>query len=121
MSIETKDLGTEKGAEKAVPRPSPYPKLPMLPTESRLVTFGDRVTYTFACGKEVGSIHYDRTRHEIFYKGHNIRHMELEEWQLQMLEKFRLVLQGEEKVRTFAETYGQTLDKVVLEKSKSKK
>lgn len=121
VSIETKDMMTEKQPGEAVPRPSPYPSLPTLPKESRLVTFGDRVTYTFTHGKEVGSIHYDRSRHEIFYKGHNIRHMEMEEWQWQMMEKFRQVLRGDAKCNSFVESYGQTLDKVVLEKTRSTK
>lgn len=118
VSIETKQLRTEKEVGKAVPRPSPYPTLPSLPKESRLVSFGERITYTFAYGKDVGSIHFDRARHEIFYKGHNIRHMELETWQEQMLEKFRQVLRDNEKGRPFSEAYSHTLDKVILEKKK---
>lgn len=86
------------------------------PSETQLVSFGDRVTYTFAFGKEVGSVHFDRSRGEIFYKGHNIRNMDLEEWQMQVLEDLRRVLTVSEEGHKFATPYGKTLDKIIWEK-----
>lgn len=91
------------------------------PAESQLISFGDRMTYVFAFGKEVASIHFDKGRGEIFYKGHNIRNMDIEEWQMQLLEKLRSLLASEERGREFVEAYGRTLDKIVLEKHQVRK
>jgi hypothetical protein len=87
-----------------------------VPKGSQLVSFGERITYTFAHGKEVGSIHFDRGRGEIFFKGHNIRNMEVEEWQWQMMEQLRKILTADDRGRPFAAPYGKILDKIVLEK-----
>ncbi|MBI2067336.1 MAG: hypothetical protein HYT77_04925 [Deltaproteobacteria bacterium] len=110
QEVEKEEGAVETGGEK-FHAPSPI-------KQTQLVTFGDRVTYTFAYGKEVGSIHYDHARSEIFFKGHNVRYMELENWQMQMLEKTRLILQGEARTKRLAEAYGKTLDKIIYEKSK---
>jgi len=90
----------------------------VMPTDSQWVTFGDRVTYTFVYGKEVGSIHFDKERAEIFFKGHNIRNMELEEWHWQILEKMRVILGTHNKLRNFITPYSRLLEKVVLEKKR---
>lgn len=89
-----------------------------LPADSQLISFGDRFTFTFAQGREVGSIHFDRGRGEIFYKGHNIRNMELEEWQMQILEGLRKTLEQDAQGKTFAADYAHTLDKMTMEKKK---
>ena len=83
-----------------------------------MVSFGERITYAFAHGREVGSIHFDRARGEIFYKGHNIRNMDLEEWQMQVMEGLRKTLGMQEQGKRFAESYGKTLDKIILEKNR---
>jgi len=121
MSIhQTKNPGLEKESrqkkQKKLPKEKESPSTVSLPTDSQLVSFGDRITYTFAHGKEIGSIHFDRGRGEIFYKGHNIRNMDPEEWQWQMMEKLRQVLLSDEKGKQFAEAYGRILDKIILEK-----
>ena len=74
------------------------------------------MTYTFALGTEVGSIHFDRNRGEIFYKGHNIRNMDLEPWQIQVMEQLRQILAKDGQWSRFAEPYGRVLDKITLEK-----
>ncbi|QQR79919.1 MAG: hypothetical protein IPJ69_11325 [Deltaproteobacteria bacterium] len=89
--------------------------------DSQWVTFGSRVTFTFAFGDDVGSVHFDRSRGEIFFKGHNIRNLELEEWQWQILEKMRNVLTSHPKLRNFINPYSRLLEKIVLEKSKKSK
>lgn len=91
------------------------------PTESQLISFGDRITYVFTLGKEVGSIHFDKGRGEIFYKGHNIRNMDLEDWHCQVLEKMRHVLDSDEKGKRFGESYASTLDKIILENRNSRR
>lgn len=107
-----------------LPPPGPIPpaQTPLAPERLRdnhLVSFGDKVTYTFAHGKEVGSLHFDRRRGEIFYKGHNIRNMDLEEWQIQMMENFRHILETHERVKDFASLYGRVLDKFIRETRKT--
>ena len=89
-----------------------------LPMKGQLISFGDRITYTFAYGTEVGSIHFDRGRGEIFYKGHNIRNIEIEDWQWQVMESLRHMLSQHETGHTFSQTYGHILDKVILEKKR---
>ncbi len=112
------DLKQEKG-EKQVRKPETRETSPAdLLTKAPLVGFGDRITYTFMIGKEVGSIHFDRMRGEIFYKGHNLRNMDLSEAQTQVLEKLRQILHDDAEYQRFAEPYGRILDKVILEKSR---
>ncbi len=85
--------------------------------DKQWVTFGGRVTFTFAFGNEVGSVHFDRSRGEIFFKGHNIRNMELEPWHWQVLEKMRDILKSHAKLRNFINPYDRLLDKIALEKA----
>jgi len=87
-------------------------------SDHQIVSFENRMTYTFAYEKEVGSIHYDKGRKEIFFKGHNIRNMDVEKWQWQVLEGLRKMLHSDPKWQEYAAPYGQTLDKIVHEKSK---
>lgn len=121
-----KNLTPEKQAEK-VPHAMPADAAAnavesdawkSLPADSQLISFGDRFTFTFAQGREVGSIHFDRGRGEIFYKGHNIRNMDLEEWQMQILEGLRKTLEQDSQGKAFAEDYARSLDKVTMEKRK---
>ena len=88
------------------------------PPPSQLVAFEDRVTYVFTHGKEIGSLHFDHGRGEIFYKGHNVRNMEVEDWQWQVMEEFRGVLSADEKCKRFVSPYGKTLHKMILEKKR---
>lgn len=115
----TKSISADNQTERS-PRQAPPKDQPSAATEnafdSQIVSFGDRMTYTFAFGREVGSIHFDRMRGEIFYKGHNIRNMDLEPWQMQVLEQLRQVLGKDEQWARFAEPYGRVLDKIVVEK-----
>lgn len=124
--MATKNLteGTEKAknAPAGAARPQP-PQAPQshdawqgLPADSQLISFGDRFTFTFAQGREVGSIHFDRRRGEIFYKGHNIRNMDLEEWQMQVLEGLRNTLMHDEQGKNFAADYAHALDKITMER-----
>ena len=87
-----------------------------LPDDSQLISFGERFTFTFAQGREVGSIHFDRGRGEIFYKGHNVRNMDLEDWQMQVLEGLRMILTQDKQGKAFAADYARTLDKITMEK-----
>lgn len=87
--------------------------------KNQLVAFHGRLTYVFTHEQEVGSIHFDEMRGEIFYKGHNIRHMRLEPWQWESLEALRQELRGHSKYHHYAIPYGEALDKIILESSRS--
>ena len=116
MNQEAKNQGLERKVPPAVSRREPGA---FSPTGSQLISFEERLTYTFAHGREVGAVHFDRGRGEIFYKGHNIRNMDLEEWQWQVMEKLRQILAQDQKNKVFAAPYGKTLDKILLEKKRN--
>jgi hypothetical protein len=73
----------------------------------------NRFTATFIAAGEVASIHYDVNRQEIFYKGHNIRNMNLSEaqtqWLLQMTEQLKKDLEG----YALADSYEKCLLKIL--------
>jgi hypothetical protein len=120
--MTTKNTTTDKAAREKTPPPAGAEDAwKGLPADSQLISFGDRFTFTFAQGREVGSIHFDRGRGEIFYKGHNIRNLDLEEWQMQVLEGLRNTLVHDEQGKMFAADYARTLDKITLEKKNDKK
>lgn len=50
--------------------------------EAKLFLRPDRATLTFFAKDGVASIHFDRDRSEVFYKGHNVKNMTLtaQEW-----------------------------------------
>ncbi len=71
-----------------------------------------RFTYTFLLDGEVGSIHFDTQRAEIFYKGHNIRNMNLSETQINFL-KQTVSLIAEMGQLSLSEHYRACLSKVI--------
>lgn len=120
LTTENKIIESQPGASENVANPPQWQQEPetMVSDQGQLISFGERVTFTFTHGREVGSIHFDRERGEIFYKGHNIRNMELEEWQMQVLEGLRGILAQNPKTRNFTAPYCRSLDKAVQEKSR---
>ncbi len=71
-----------------------------------------RFTYTFLSEGEVASIHFDLERQEIFYKGHNIRNMLLNEKQTLFLKEL-IPLLIQKNQRALAENYESCLMKVL--------
>ncbi|MBI4211032.1 MAG: hypothetical protein HY540_00195, partial [Deltaproteobacteria bacterium] len=57
-----------------------------MPADAMLAVFQDRFTYTFLFQHEVSSIHFDRRRGEIFYRGHNIANLVLGDSQKRILQ-----------------------------------
>ena len=84
--------------------------------DSMLAVYRDRVTYTFIMEEEVASIHFDRQRGEIFFRGHNIAHMELTPRQREALLAMEGVLEADEQARPFFEAYGATLHRLLADK-----
>lgn len=56
--------------------------------QARLFSTEDRATLTFFHNQAVASIHFDRNRGEIFYRGHNVKNMTLTEEQWALLQQF---------------------------------
>jgi len=83
--------------------------------DSMLAVYQDRVTYTFILGKEVASVHYDRKRGEIYFRGHNIRNMDLSDEQRQALMDMGMAMQADEKAKEFSASYDATLARVLAD------
>ncbi len=73
--------------------------------EAKLFRTQDRATLTFYAGNEVASVHYDRNRNEIFFKGHNVKNMTLTPEQWFYLEKFSDFLAQEEGTEDMRKAY----------------
>ena len=91
-----------------------------MPQDSHLISFGERVTYTFALGHDVASIHYDQGRGKLFYKGHRITHENMEPWLVKLLEYFKSVLADSEYSERFLEGYNRLLVKMLAKKAAPK-
>ena len=79
--------------------------------DSMLAVYKNRLTYTFIMDNEVASIHYDRSKGEIFYKGHNVKNIALKESQRKALLSLKMLLEEDEEGREFIEDYGATLER----------
>lgn len=84
--------------------------------DSMLAVYKERVTYTFIMDDEVSSIHFDRKRGEIFFRGHNITHMDLTEAQKGALLHMKQVLAEDEKAKSLLPHYSATLDRLLADK-----
>lgn len=89
-----------------------------LARDSMLAIYRGRLTYTFIMEQEVASIHYDMERREIFFKGHNIRNMDLSEAHRQALMDLSEVLRAEQDARGFYQSYEATLARILADKNK---
>ncbi|MFH1873971.1 MAG: hypothetical protein ABH859_02155 [Pseudomonadota bacterium] len=87
-------------------------------TDSMLAAYQNRFTYTFIMNDEVASIHFDRLRGEIFYKGHNINNLKLTPAQIQALKDLKQILAKEEKGKPFFSDYDATLAKCLADNNK---
>lgn len=84
--------------------------------DAMLAVYKGRLTYTFIAGHEVASIHYDQNRGEIFYKGHNIRHMPMGDEVRGYLWELAEILAHDEEGMTYGADYSATLRKVLTDK-----
>ncbi len=85
------------------------------PFDSMMAVFADRVTYTFILENEVASIHFDRRRGEIFFKGHNISNMELTPPQREALMHMGQMLTRETRTKPFSADYDATLGRLLAD------
>jgi hypothetical protein len=86
------------------------------PPDSMLAVSADRATYTFILEDEVASIHFDRHRGEIFFRGHNIRNIDLSDGQLQALMHMEEVLKGDSRAKEHFPEYSATLARCLADK-----
>jgi len=84
--------------------------------DSMLAVYKDCLTYTFIIEREVASIHFDRIRGEIFFKGHNIKNMELTAKQMQALKDLKAVIMQDPKAKAFLSDYNATLGRLLADK-----
>ena len=89
---------------------------PQRAPDSVIAVFKDRVTYTFIMDEEVASIHFDRRRGEIFFRGHNIKNMHLSQKQVKALNVMREVLEADKQGRELYPAYSATLDRLLADK-----
>lgn len=85
--------------------------------DNKLFCSMDKVTYTVVDENEVVSLHFDNTRQAIFYKGHNLENLKMEDIQVQHLEEFREAIERNPKTRSFAESYTNLLHNFLKRKS----
>lgn len=86
--------------------------------DSMLAVYHDRLTYTFILDKEVASIHFDRNRKEIFFKGHNIQNMQLSPAQVKALKDLQGVLMEDEQGKSLFNDYVATLGHLLADNNK---
>ncbi len=84
--------------------------------DAMLAVYSGRVTYTFIAGHEVASIHFDRTRGEVFYKGHNVRTMPLGDEVRGYLWELAEILAHDAEGMEYSPDYSATLRKVLADK-----
>ena len=83
--------------------------------DAMLAVLGDRVTYTFIMDNEVASIHFDRLRREVFFKGHNLANMEITDAQRASLMHMGEVLASDEKAKKLVSDYEATLARLLTD------
>lgn len=83
--------------------------------DSLLAVYKDRLTYTFILGREVASIHFDRARGEIFFKGHNIKNWALSPMEIEALNGLKTLLKQEERGKELLADYQATLARCLAE------
>lgn len=97
---------------------------PMKPTpmealgfrQGQLFSSPDRLTLTFFMGDQVASIHFDLTRREIFFRGHNVKNMTLTQEQWVVLRNFDKLIKQEncnpEIIQSYEECLAQILPRL---------
>ena len=120
MSMDDKKMLTRDETKKERVTP---PIGPAFPTQhplsvdlkgARLTSSQDKITYIFQLQGEVVSIHFDKKRSEIFFKGHNVMNLELDEGLAGSLRLLQNILLASEKERRFYKSYSEVLKKILV-------
>lgn len=83
--------------------------------DGKMFQSNDKLTYTFVTHSEVISLHFDRIKKTIFYKGHNIANINLGPDQLMHLGLFEKEIAKQPNLHEFQETFSQILDSYTKE------
>lgn len=78
-------------------------------TDARVFIHPDRATLTFFYKGTVASIHFDLTRREIFFKGHNVKNRKLTQEEWQWLKEFGQCLRDYDAELPLREAYEKSL------------
>jgi hypothetical protein len=81
--------------------------------QGQLFSSPERLTLTFFLGDQVASIHFDLSRREIFFKGHNVKNMTPTQDQWMALSNFIQLLKQEQYSPKMIEAYEDTLNQVL--------
>ncbi len=73
--------------------------------EAQLFINQDRATMTFCVNNKVSSIHFDKNKGEIYYKGQSLRHMRINPKQEVYLKKFGDYLKKQNVSKEFLQQY----------------
>lgn len=91
------DLESGAAPQKSVPLSTVYGEMEALGfRQGKLFCSPERLTLTFFMGDQVASIHFDLSRREIFFKGHNVKNMTLSRDQWEALRNFSKLIKQEE-------------------------
>jgi len=65
----------------------------------------ERVTYTFLDHEEVITLHYDKNRKELFYKGHQVTNLTITTKEKEHIEKFLQALKNHPEAKNFIDDF----------------
>jgi hypothetical protein len=81
--------------------------------QGQLFSSPERLTLTFFLGDHVASIHFDNTRREIFFRGHNVKNMALTQEQWLALGKFGKLIKQEGCAPDMVQGYEECLAQIL--------
>jgi hypothetical protein len=85
--------------------------------DGKLFHSAEKVTYTFLMDREeIVSLHFDKNRRAIFYKGHSIANIELSSEQMVHLDQFRQEIEKDPSANHFLKEYTEVLNQFLKEK-----
>lgn len=84
--------------------------------DSMLACYKDRFTYTFILGSEVASIHFDRTKGEVYFRGRNVLNFNLLPEEKKALYAIFPALKRDKRGKSLLPAYEATLDKLLADK-----
>lgn len=85
--------------------------------DGKMFHAAEKVTYTFVSNNEVISLHFDRLKQTIFYKGHNINNISLTPTQRSHLDLFKKELSKKGETHSFLRPYTEAFEKFLEKKS----
>lgn len=82
-------------------------------TDANLFVHAERATLTFYYQGTVASIHFDRARGEIFFKGHQVKNFKLNQEEWHWLQEFGRCLQDQGASPALVSAYENCLQEVL--------